>query len=58
MPDQAAIVPAAPDTLATSTPSTLQTLEQRAKTLPERLPWYGWLGVGVVGGLIIGKIVR
>jgi hypothetical protein len=24
----------------------------------ERLPWYGWLGVGVVGGLLIGKVLR
>jgi len=58
MPDPVAETTETPVTTPVSNPSTAQTLQERAKTLPERLPWYGWLGVGVVSCLLIGKVLR
>jgi hypothetical protein len=59
MPDPVVSNPTSPVASTTATPATaIQTIEQRAKTLPETVPWYGWLGIGVVSGLIIGKVLR
>lgn len=61
MPDPIVANPATPvtNTSTATTPATaIQTIEQRAKTLPETVPWYGWLGIGVVSGLIIGRVMR
>ena len=61
MPDPVVTNPATPVTATSTatTPSTaIQTVAQRAKTLPETVPWYGWLGIGVVSGLLLGKAMR